>query len=67
MSYAKIKPHLKLQKNVLIVAHGNSLRALIMYLENISKREIQHLNIPTGIPRQYIFDNHLKILDVKYL
>lgn len=64
---SEIEPLLKLKKNVLIVAHGNSLRALVMYLENISNLEIQHFNIPTGIPRQYIFDGNLKILDVKYL
>ncbi len=63
----EIEPQLKRQKDVLIVAHGNSLRALVMYLENISQEEIAHLNIPTGIPKQYIFDANLKILEVKYL
>lgn len=63
----EIEPQLKSQKDVLIVAHGNSLRALVMYLENISQEEIAHLNIPTGIPRQYIFDANLKIVEVKYL
>jgi 2,3-bisphosphoglycerate-dependent phosphoglycerate mutase len=63
----EIKPQLKLQKDVLIVAHGNSLRALVMYLENISPEEIAQLNIPTGIPRQYIFDANLKIVEVNYL
>jgi len=63
----KIEPQLKHQKNVLIVAHGNSLRALVMYLENISKVDIVHLNIPTGVPKQYIFDVNLKILEMKYV
>jgi 2,3-bisphosphoglycerate-dependent phosphoglycerate mutase len=63
----EIEPKLKQNKNVLIVAHGNSLRALVKYLENITDYEIAHLNIPTGIPREYIFDANLKILDVKYL
>ena len=63
----EIEPQLKLQKDVLIVAHGNSLRALVMYLENISKLDVAYLNIPTGIPRQYILDKNLKILEVKYL
>jgi 2,3-bisphosphoglycerate-dependent phosphoglycerate mutase len=63
----EIEPQLKRQKDVLIVAHGNSLRALVMYLENISQEEIAHLNIPTGIPRQYIFDANLKILKANYL
>jgi 2,3-bisphosphoglycerate-dependent phosphoglycerate mutase len=62
-----IEPELRLQKNVLIVAHGNSLRALVMYLENISEQEISNLNIPTGIPRCYNFDKNLKILKVNYL
>jgi 2,3-bisphosphoglycerate-dependent phosphoglycerate mutase len=62
-----IEPELKLQKNILIVAHGNSLRALVMYLENISIQEISNLNIPTGIPRCYNFDEKLKILKVNYL
>jgi 2,3-bisphosphoglycerate-dependent phosphoglycerate mutase len=63
----EIEPKLKLNTTILIVAHGNSLRALVMYLENISVEEISNLNIPTGIPRQYIFDENLKILEMKYL
>ncbi len=62
-----IEPHLKDDKNILIVAHGNSLRALVMYLEKISKTDVCNLNIPTGIPRKYILDDNLKILDVKDL
>jgi 2,3-bisphosphoglycerate-dependent phosphoglycerate mutase len=62
-----IEPKLKLQKNILIVAHGNSLRALVMYLESISTGEIPNLNIPTGVPRCYIFDENLKIIKVNYL
>jgi 2,3-bisphosphoglycerate-dependent phosphoglycerate mutase len=63
----EIEPKLKLNKIILIVAHGNSLRALVMYLENISQEEICNLNIPTGVPKEYIFDENLKILEVKYL
>jgi 2,3-bisphosphoglycerate-dependent phosphoglycerate mutase len=62
-----IEPELKRQKNILIVAHGNSLRALVMYLENISEQEISNLNIPTGIPRCYDFDENLKMKKVNYL
>jgi 2,3-bisphosphoglycerate-dependent phosphoglycerate mutase len=62
-----IEPQLKLKKNILIVAHGNSLRALVMYLETISPQEIPDWNIPTGIPRCYIFDENLKIIKVNYL
>lgn len=63
----EIEPKLKLNKTILIVAHGNSLRALVMYLENINQEEIPNLNIPTGVPKEYIFDENLKILSMKYL
>lgn len=62
-----IEPELKAGKTVLIVAHGNSLRALMMYIENISGDDIAKVNIPTGIPRVYNFSNELKLIDVKYL
>ena len=62
-----IEPELSCKKNILIVAHGNSLRALVMYLENISEQEISNLNIPTGVPRCYDFDENLKINKVNYL
>lgn len=62
-----IEPKIKKGDNVLLVAHGNSLRALVMYLEKISKEEIVHVNIPTGIPKIYNFDNELKLLDCRYL
>jgi 2,3-bisphosphoglycerate-dependent phosphoglycerate mutase len=64
---SEIESKLKEGKHVLIVAHGNSLRALKMYLENISPQAIVQVNIPTGTPRNYIFDEKLKILSVKYL
>jgi 2,3-bisphosphoglycerate-dependent phosphoglycerate mutase len=63
----EIESQLKLEKNILIVAHGNSLRALVMYLENINQQNIMNLNIPTGIPKEYILDKNLEILDSKYL
>jgi len=62
-----IEPLLKQGKNVLVVAHGNSLRALVMYLENISKEEIASLNIPTGVPYLYEMDVNLYINEIKYL
>lgn len=64
---SEIEPNLKAGKNILIVAHGNSLRALKMFLEEISPEEIIKVNIPTGMPRMYVFDENLKILSVKYL
>lgn len=62
-----IEPKLKLGATVLIVAHGNSLRALMMYLEQISPKDIVKITIPTGLPRKYVFDENLKILTVAYL
>lgn len=62
-----VEPLLVAGKNVLIVAHGNSLRSLMMYLENISPEAIVTVNIPTGIPRLYTFSSHLKLIDALYL
>lgn len=63
----EIEPKLREGKNVLVVAHGNSLRALLMYLENISPQNITKVNIPTGLPRNYVFDGNLKLLQVNYV
>jgi 2,3-bisphosphoglycerate-dependent phosphoglycerate mutase len=57
-----IAPDLKAGKTVLIVAHGNSLRALVKYLDGISDEDIVALNIPTGIPLRYDLDDDLKPL-----
>ena len=62
-----ILDEIKQGKNVLIVAHGNSIRALIKYFENISDSEIINLNIPTGIPLVYRFCDNLKISKKYYL
>lgn len=64
---AKIAPLLKDGKRVLIVAHGNSLRALVMTLDNISAAAIPDLNIPTGAPMRYLIDEHGTILERGYL
>ncbi|MFZ1491353.1 MAG: 2,3-diphosphoglycerate-dependent phosphoglycerate mutase [Ilumatobacteraceae bacterium] len=53
--------------DVLVVAHGNSLRALVMHLEGISREEIAGLNIPTGAPRRYTFDGDVAITSAEYL
>lgn len=63
----EIEPLLIAGKNILIVAHGNSLRALMMYLEKISPEHIISVNIPTGAPRVYTFSTHLKLVDALYL
>ncbi len=56
-----ILPQLKSGKNVLVVAHGNSLRALWMYLSNLSPEEILEVNIPTGTPFVYEFDENMNL------
>lgn len=63
----KIAPVIKEGKRVLIVAHGNSLRALVKYLDNLSDDEILNLNIPTGIPLVYELDDSLKSIRHYYL
>ncbi len=62
-----IAPTIKSGKRVIIAAHGNSLRALVKYLDNIPDDEIVHLNIPTGMPLVYELDNQLKPLKHYYL
>ena len=64
---SEIEPKLRAGKNVLIVAHGNSLRALMMYLEHISKEEITKLNLSTGTPRLYEFDASLAVIKCFYV
>ncbi|MDP8231446.1 MAG: 2,3-diphosphoglycerate-dependent phosphoglycerate mutase [Candidatus Zophobacter franzmannii] len=63
----KIKPYIKDGRNVIITAHGNSLRALVMYLDNVSEEEIVNLNIPTGVPLVYELDDELKPKKSYYL
>jgi 2,3-bisphosphoglycerate-dependent phosphoglycerate mutase len=62
-----IAPEVKSGKRVIIAAHGNSLRALIKYLDGISDQDIVELNIPTGIPQVYELDADLKPLQHYYL
>ena len=63
----KIKPLLIEKKNVLIVFHGNSCRALLMEILNVSKEKIIEFEIPTGNPLLIKFENNLKISDYRYL
>jgi 2,3-bisphosphoglycerate-dependent phosphoglycerate mutase len=62
-----IAPEVKAGKRVLIAAHGNSLRALVKYLDGISDKDIVELNIPTGIPLVYELDEQLKPIRSYYL
>ena len=63
----EIAPVVQDGRRVLIVAHGNSLRALVKFLDGISDAEIAGLNIPTGIPLVYDLDDDLKPLGSRYL
>lgn len=62
-----VAPQIRAGKRVLIAAHGNSLRALVKYLENVSEQEILELNIPTGVPRVEELDGNLKAVRHSYL
>lgn len=63
----EIIPKLKAGKNIVIAAHGNSLRALIMYLEKMTPAQILEFEIGTGIPRIYELDKDLKVISAKNL
>ena len=62
-----IKPHLLKGETILIAAHGNSLRALVMELENLSQEQVLELNIPTGAPLLYELDTSGKVTSHRYL
>jgi len=63
----KIAPAMRSGKRVLVAAHGNSLRALVKYLDGISDTDIVGLNIPTGVPLVYELDERLRPLGHRYL
>jgi 2,3-bisphosphoglycerate-dependent phosphoglycerate mutase len=65
--HSHIEPDLKAGKNILVVAHGNSLRALIMRLDNLTGEEVVKLEIPTGVPILYEFDKDMKVVSKKEL
>lgn len=62
-----IVPAIRSGKRVLVVAHGNSLRALVKYLDNVSNEAILELNIPTGLPLVYELDQNLRTIKSEYL
>lgn len=64
---SEIVPKMKDGKRILIAAHGNSLRALVKYIEGISDDDIVGVNIPTGVPLVYEFDDDLKLISKGYL
>jgi 2,3-bisphosphoglycerate-dependent phosphoglycerate mutase len=63
----EIVPKIKKGKKLLIAAHGNSLRALIMKLEKLSPEEILQVEIPTGVPKVYELDDDLNVVNSKFL
>lgn len=62
-----VESDMKAGKRVLIVSHGNSLRALVKYLDGLSDQEIVDVNIPTGVPLVYELDDNFKVLGKRYL
>ncbi len=62
-----IKPDMQAGKKVIIAAHGNSLRALVKYFEDMTPEEILGVNIPTGVPLVYEFDDNFKVVNHYYL
>lgn len=64
---AEIEPKIKEGKNIVIAAHGNSLRALIMYLEKMTPEQILEFEIGTAVPRHYVLDSDLNVLKAENL
>ena len=64
---SRIKPYVLQGETILIAAHGNSLRALVMQLEQLTREQVLELNIPTGAPLLYELDNSGKVLSHRYL
>ena len=64
---SRIAPELRSGRNVMVAAHGNSLRAMVKMLDNVPEQDIVELNIPTGVPLLYELDAQLKPLGSRYL
>ena len=64
---SKILPDIRAGKNLLVAAHGNSLRSIVMKLDNLTREQVIELNIPTGVPLLYVYDKDGNILEHKYL
>jgi 2,3-bisphosphoglycerate-dependent phosphoglycerate mutase len=63
----KIIPDVLAGKNVIVAAHGNSLRSIVMRLDNLTKEQVLELNIPTGVPLLYVYDSKGNITEHRYL
>jgi 2,3-bisphosphoglycerate-dependent phosphoglycerate mutase len=64
---SEIKTHLEKHKEIVVAAHGNSLRAIVKHLKNISNEDIVSLNLPTGIPYVFEFDQNMKLVKDYFL
>jgi 2,3-bisphosphoglycerate-dependent phosphoglycerate mutase len=64
---AKIIPDILAGKSIIVAAHGNSLRSIVMRLDNLSKEQVLELNIPTGVPLLYVYDGKGNITEHRYL
>jgi 2,3-bisphosphoglycerate-dependent phosphoglycerate mutase len=64
---SRIAPELRAGRNVLVAAHGNSLRAMVKMLDGVPENDIVELNIPTGVPLLYELDEQLKPKGSRYL
>jgi 2,3-bisphosphoglycerate-dependent phosphoglycerate mutase len=64
---SRIIPDLMAGKHILISAHGNSLRSIVMKLDDLTKQQVIELNIPTGVPLLYVYDKAGRILEHRYL
>ena len=64
---SKILPDVLSGKNIIVAAHGNSLRSIVMRLDNLTKEQVLELNIPTGVPLLYVYDSKGKITEHRYL
>lgn len=62
-----IVPDLKAGKNILVAAHGNSLRALVMHIERLTKEQVLQLNLATGVPLVYEFGSDMSLISKKIL
>jgi 2,3-bisphosphoglycerate-dependent phosphoglycerate mutase len=65
--HSTLSPVIKSGKRVIVAAHGNSIRALVKYLSNVSDADITELNIPTGLPLVYELDDSLNVIKSYYL
>ena len=63
----QIVPRMKSEKRLLVVTHGNTLRALRMHIENISARDIEHIEIPSAAPLAYLFNAEMELVDMDWL